>query len=199
MTDYPSIILVFFAGLLSFFSPCVLPLLPSYLSILGSAGGIAISSAEDEQTDKKRYILFATSICFILGFTLVFIILSIIVSTTLLLMGGVSKYINIAAGIIIIILGLNILFDFLTILNFEKCIFKSNKPKGLIGAFFAGTAFGAGWTPCIGPILTSVLFLAGQSGKTVHAVLYLVLYSFGLGLPFLLSALFFDKYLVPAK
>ncbi|MCL2196589.1 MAG: cytochrome c biogenesis protein CcdA [Treponema sp.] len=199
MIEYPSLLLTFLAGLLSFLSPCVLPLIPSYLSILGSAGGIAVSSADSEISDKKRFILLTTAIFFILGFTAVFIIFSIIISATFLLMGGISVYIRLIAGIIIIILGFNILFDFLAVLNYEKRFITNKIPKGIIGSFLAGAAFGAGWTPCIGPILTGVLFLAGQSGKTGVAVLYLIIYSLGLGLPFILSAVFFDKYLVPAK
>jgi cytochrome c-type biogenesis protein len=196
MSDYPSIILTFAAGFLSFFTPCVLPLIPSYLSILGGAAGLP--STDDEQANKKRFILLITTLCFILGFTVVFIIFSIIISATLLLMGGVGNYVRIVAGIIVIILGINYIFDFLAILNYEKR-FHPTKPQGLIGAFFAGMAFGAGWTPCIGPVLTGVLFLAGQSGTTGVAAMYLALYSIGLGLPFLLAALFFDRYLVPAK
>jgi len=201
MTSYPSILLTFTAGLLSFFSPCVLPLIPSYLSILGGTAGIAASkeTQENEQAGKKRFVLFFISLCFILGFTAVFIVLSIIISSTFLLMGGASKYIRIAAGIIVIILGVNMLFDFLKILNYEKRFNIKSKPRGFAGAFLAGTAFGAGWTPCIGPILTGVLFLAGESGKAGIAALYLALYSLGLGLPFLLAAVFFDRYLVPAK
>ncbi|MCL2186019.1 MAG: cytochrome c biogenesis protein CcdA [Treponema sp.] len=204
MNEYPSIFLTFAAGFLSFLSPCVLPLIPSYLSILGSAAGIQVSLTEEDQANsifanKKRFILLLTSICFILGFTIVFIIFSIIISATFLLMGGISKYIRIAAGIIVIILGFNILFDFLSILNYEKRINLKNKPRGLIGAFFAGAAFAAGWTPCIGPILTGVLFLAGQSGKAGIAAVYLAIYSLGLGIPFVLAALFFDRYLVSAK
>ncbi|MCL2722080.1 MAG: cytochrome c biogenesis protein CcdA [Treponema sp.] len=202
MNEYPSILLVFSAGLLSFFSPCVLPLIPSYLSILGAAGGtsgINPSPENNEQTGKKRFILLITTGSFITGFTVVFIILSIIISTTFLLMGGISKYIQIAAGIIVIILGINIIFDFIKFLNYEKRLHTTKRPKGLIGAFLAGMAFGAGWTPCIGPILAGVLFLAGQSSKTGIAALYLGLYSLGLGIPFLLAALFFDRYLVTAK
>jgi len=199
MGEYPSILLTFLAGFLSFFSPCVLPLIPSYLSILGNARGLSITSDEVEQDSKKRFILFIVTLCFILGFTAVFIVLSIIISATFLLMGGISFYIQIAAGIIIIILGLNYAFDFLSFLNYEKRISEIKKPHGLMGAFLAGAAFGAGWTPCIGPILTGVLFLAGQSGKAGIAALYLGLYSLGLGIPFLLAAIFFDRYLVPAK
>ena len=158
---------------------------------------------ENEQADKKRFNLLITTICFILGFTAVFIILSLIISTTFLLMGGAGKYIRIAAGLIVIILGINYIFDFIAVLNYEKRlhITKSGKHgfKGSISAFLAGAAFGAGWTPCIGPILTGVLFLAGQSGKAGAAALYLALYSLGLGIPFILAAIFFDRYLVPAK
>jgi len=199
MSEYPSIILTFAAGFLSFFSPCVLPLIPSYLSILGSAAGVNVNSGENDPVIKKRFVLLLTTICFILGFTVVFIIFSIIVSTTFLLMGGIAKYIQIGAGIIVIVLGLNYLFDFLAILNYEKRFNLKNKPKGLIGALLLGMAFGAGWTPCIGPILMGILFLAGQSGSSAIAVLYLLLYSIALGIPFILTAFFFDRYLVPAK
>jgi len=197
MIEYPSAVLTFAAGLLSFFSPCVLPLIPSYLGILGGTSG------KNAQTGKKQFILLITTFCFILGFTAIFIVLSIIISTTFLLMGGAGKYIRIAAGITVIILGINYIFDFIAILNYEKRFHITNRRKqgfnGLISAFIAGAAFGAGWTPCIGPILTGALFLAGQSGKTGIAALYLALYSLGLGIPFILAALFFDRYLVPAK
>jgi cytochrome c-type biogenesis protein len=161
------------------------------LSILGRAGGI--------NSEKQNMpILFITTGCFVLGFTVIFIVLSIIISTTFLLMGGISRYIRLAAGTIVIILGLNIIIDFLSILNYEKRLYTS-KPQGLTGAFLAGVAFGAGWTPCIGPILAGVLLLAGQSGKAGIAALYLALYSLGLGIPFLLAAAFFDRFLVSAK
>jgi cytochrome c-type biogenesis protein len=121
------------------------------------------------------------------------------------LLGGFSRYINRVAGAIVILLGLNILFDFLPFLNRElrfhiKRDPAVNKQPGtlpgrLAGAFLTGAAFGAGWTPCVGPILGSILLLAGQSGRTGLAVLYLVSYSLGLGLPFLGAAIFFDHFL----
>jgi cytochrome c-type biogenesis protein len=192
MTEYPSVLLVFAAGVLSFLSPCVLPLIPSYLGVLGGAGGI-------NSEKQSKYVLFITTGCFILGFTAIFIVLSIIISTTFLLMGGVSRFIRLAAGIIVIVLGLNIIFDFLSVLNYEKRLHTVDKPRGLVGAFLAGAAFGAGWTPCIGPILSGVLLLAGQSGKAGIAALYLTVYSLGLGIPFLLAAVFFDRFFVSAK
>ena len=187
-----SLILVFAAGLLSFFSPCVLPLIPSYFSILGGVG-----------LGKHR--LVQTAAAFVLGFSAVFIILGILVSATFFLMGGISKYINWAAGIIVIILGLNIIFDFISFLNYEKRPLFQKKMRAGLGAlsmpaaFIAGAAFGAGWTPCIGPVLTAILLMAGQSGKTAVAVWYLAVYSAGLALPFILVALFFDSFLKRAS
>ncbi|MDR3020273.1 MAG: cytochrome c biogenesis protein CcdA [Treponema sp.] len=187
-----SVFLAFSAGVLSFLSPCVLPLIPSWLCIIG---GSSMTSADPEQ--KPRPV--AKTICFVLGFSAVFIIFSIIFSVTFILMGGVSKYITIAAGIIVIILGLNIIFDFISLLHFEKRFQLKNKPSGMIGSFIAGCAFGAGWTPCIGPVLTSILLLAGQSGGVLLAVIYLTFYSAGLGLPFILASFFFDIFIRLSK
>jgi cytochrome c-type biogenesis protein len=100
-----------------------------------------------------------------------------------------------AAGIIVIILGLNMIFNFLVFLNYEKRFHSPQRPRGLAGGFLAGAAFGAGWTPCVGPILGSILLLAGQDGQMGRAVLYLGAYSAGLGLPFLAAAFFFDRLL----
>ncbi|MDR2662306.1 MAG: cytochrome c biogenesis protein CcdA [Treponema sp.] len=198
MTDYPSLALVFAAGLLSFLSPCVLPLIPSYISILGSVKTREDHAGNPASGAAGQFPLLITTGCFILGFSAVFVILSILISATFLLMGGVSKYLQAAAGIIVIILGLNVLFDFLTLLNYEKRFHVKKKTPGRLGAFLAGAAFGTGWTPCIGPILTSVLLLAGQNGKAGMAALYLAVYSLGLGLPFLLAAAFFDRFLTTA-
>jgi cytochrome c-type biogenesis protein len=189
MTDNLSVLAAFGAGLLSFLSPCVLPLIPSYLSLLG---GMSPGGTED------RHRLIFASLSFIVGFSAVFIVLSVIVSATFSLMGGISKYINLAAGIVVVILGLNIIFDFFSFLNYEKRFHLAGRPRGIAGAFFAGIAFGAGWTPCIGPILAGILLLAGQQGKAGIAVLYLASYSAGLGLPFLGAAVFFDRFLAKA-
>jgi len=116
------------------------------------------------------------------------------------MINGFFQYINLISGIIVIILGLNIIFDFLSLLNYEKRFHLKNKPKGIIGAFLAGGAFGAGWTPCVGPVLAGILFLATNSGSICRAVLYLVFYSAGLGLPFLLASIFFNAFVkVSAK
>jgi cytochrome c-type biogenesis protein len=109
-------------------------------------------------------------------------------------MGGLSRIITAAAGIIVMLLGLNKIFNFLGFLNYEKR-FYTPRPRGLAGSFLAGAAFGAGWTPCVGPILGSILLMAGQSGQVGRAALYLAAYSAGLGLPFLAAAVFFDRFL----
>jgi cytochrome c-type biogenesis protein len=193
MTEELSLLLVFAAGLLSFLSPCVLPLIPSYLSILGGLG------IDKETKEGSRLRLFFSATGFVLGFSVVFIALGILVSRTFFFMGGISKYINWAAGIIVIVLGLNVIFDFLKFVNYEKRPFlqKWMKPgiRGVFATFIAGAAFGTGWTPCIGPILTGVLLMAAQSRKTGVAVFYLAVYSAGLAVPFLLAALFLDFFI----
>ena len=197
-----SVILAFGAGLLSFLSPCVLPLIPSYFSILA---GVGIEKNQDKRSLK------ITALSFILGFSAVFIILGVLVNTAFFLFSRASMYINFAAGLIVIILGFNIIFDFLPFLNYEKRpLFEKKaaslqgqgqiKPMGkMIGAFLAGAAFGAGWTPCIGPILTTILIMAGQAGRLGAAVFYLALYSLGLGIPFFLCAVFFDSLIKHGK
>ena len=204
MTGDLSLFLVFTAGLLSFLSPCVLPLIPSYLGILGGVGlGNSPCGNGGRQGAYARPRLVMASVGFVLGFSAVFVAMGIIVSTTFILMGGISRYINWAAGIIVIVLGLNVIFDFLSFLNYEKRPFFQSRMqpgardlvRGPIFAFVAGAAFGAGWTPCIGPILAGILLMAGQIGKTASAVFYLAVYSAGLALPFLLAAIFFDFFL----
>lgn len=184
-----SIFLAFVAGLFSFLSPCVLPLIPSWLCFLG--GTAVPGTAPGGAGAKSRFIPITVS--FILGFSAVFVAGSLFLSGTLLLMGGVSRIITIAAGIIVMVLGLNLIFNFLTFLNYEKRPHITRRPRGLAGGFLAGAAFGAGWTPCVGPILGGILLMAGQSGQMGRAALYLAVYSAGLGLPFLAMAAFFER------
>jgi cytochrome c-type biogenesis protein len=194
MSGEVSIVLAFAAGLLSFLSPCVFPLIPSYLFFIGAAG-LAPDGSAGISGGRGRVIL--RTLFFILGFSAVFIIMSIVFSS-LVILTGAARYIDIAAGIIIIILGFNVLFDFLKFLNYEKRFHIKSCPRGWTGSLLAGAAFGAGWTPCVGPILGSILLLAGRTGKLGLGVLYLGVYSLGLGLPFLAAAVFFDFFLAGA-
>jgi cytochrome c-type biogenesis protein len=189
MGDALSLPAAFAAGILSFLSPCVLPLVSSYLVFLsGNRAG------ETAGSQNRRYLV-ASTLSFILGFSAVFIVLSILFSLFMFILGGLGGIINIISGAIIIILGLNLIFNFIPFLNYEKRRHPLRRPQTLLGSFVVGLAFGAGWTPCIGPVLGSILLLAGQSGRLVLSVLYLAAYSLGLALPFMLAALFWDSLL----
>ena len=174
------------AGLLSFLSPCVLPLIPSYLCVIGgTAPGI--------EGDQYKPQLVAGTTSFVLGFSVVFITLSIIFAATFSLMGGVTRWIGWISGAVVIVLGLNVIFNFISFLNYEKRLRFTG--KGIVGAFLTGAAFGAGWTPCVGPVLAGVLLMAAQSGGVPRAAVYLACYSAGLALPFLLASVFFSTFL----
>jgi cytochrome c-type biogenesis protein len=178
--------LAFLAGILSFISPCVLPLIPSYLSLIA---GTSFENLKSGSTHRKTAVL--NTLFFVLGFSVVFITLGVILTGTLGLLGRVTQIINLAAGIIIILLGLNFIFDFWKILSLEKRFHIARKPTGLPGSMLIGMAFGAGWSPCIGPMLGAILLLAGTTGKMLQGILLLTVYSIGLGVPFLLTGYFF--------
>jgi cytochrome c-type biogenesis protein len=184
MTDEINLFIAFGAGLLSFFSPCILPIIPSYLCFIG---GVSLTGNTEQKTNP--HVIFGT-LFFVLGFSSVFIAMSVILSQMIFFMGGISRIINIIAGLIIIIMGLHILFNFIGFLNYDKRIHPQKRPEHPMACFLVGMAFGAGWTPCIGPILTGILFLAGQREELFKAVIYLSAYSLGLGLPFMMCALF---------
>lgn len=177
------------AGLLSFLSPCVLPLIPSWLSFIGGAGTRDLAGG----TGPVRRRIVLRTVFFTLGFTTVFVALGILFSVSALAMGGLNRYLSLAAGIVIIALGLNTIFDFWKVLDIERRFHLADRPAGYGGAFVAGLAFSAGWSPCVGPMLASILLLAGTGGTTALAIAYLALYSLGLALPFVLMALLFSR------
>jgi cytochrome c-type biogenesis protein len=182
-------IIAFFAGVVSFLSPCILPVVPCYLSFIG---GISYDELLHNRTSKWG--IFKNTLFFISGFSIVFVFLGIIFSGVGSALGGASRIINMGAGAIVMALGLNYIFNFLNILNMEKKFQYWKKPGKALGAILLGMAFSAGWTPCIGPILASILFLAGTSGQGLQGTALLVVYSAGLGIPFLLSGLFFSSF-----
>ena len=181
----------FLGGLASFLSPCVLPLIPVYLSMITGY------SATEVKSGVGRLRIATRSLAFVAGFTLLFSGLSLVFAGAAMLLGGFSRALEIASGCLIAALGLNLSFDFVKIFDREV------KPKlggegasarrGYIGAFLLGLAFGAGWTPCVGPILSSILIVAGQGGKAARAATLLAAYSLGLGLPFIGAGLFLDR------
>ena len=195
MVENISVLMAFGAGLLAFLSPCVLPLIPSYLCVIG---GAPLASENNEKFNPR---LVARTAAFTLGFSAVFIVLSVVFAAaigsigSIGSMGGAFRLINIVSGAAVVLLGLNMIFNFLSVLNYEKRFQLRVMPRGFAGAFIAGCAFGAGWTPCVGPVLTGILLMAAQSGGVPKAVLYLAFFSAGLGVPFVLASLFFNRFL----
>lgn len=175
-------------GMLSFLSPCVLPLIPAYISLIT---GYAI----EELTEKKKtFNVILSSIYFILGFTISFISLQVIFKGLFLIIN--KKILNIILGSIVIIFGINFLGILkLKFLYYQKGLNISIKKASLLGAFIMGIGFGFAWTPCIGPILASILILAGKEETIFRGIILLLVYSIGFGLPFILSAIFLNKFI----
>ncbi len=177
----------FMAGLLSFFSPCVLPLVPPYLCFLAGV------SFEELQNDDSHVTgsVFRTALAFVLGFTTVFVLLG---ATASFIGQALTQYLDtlsMVAGAIILIMGLHFLGVFrLSWLYASKTVEVKNKPPGVIGGYLVGLAFAFGWTPCVGPVLAAILFLAGSKDTAWQGAGLLFVYSLGIGLPFLIAALF---------
>ncbi|MBN1523769.1 MAG: hypothetical protein JW904_04755 [Spirochaetales bacterium] len=183
------LVVSFFAGFLSFLTPCVLPLVPSYITFLG---GTTVQELNSSQYNRKR--IFVRAIFFVSGFTIVFTLAGTLLWGAFAAIGTLSQtinaVINIIAGSIIILLGLNIIFDFFSFLNREKRADMSTRPENNISALLMGMTFAAGWSPCIGPILSGIVALTATS-YSVFGIFGLLLYSLGLGIPFLLLGLAF--------
>lgn len=191
MGQIPSVALSFGAGLLTFLSPCVLPLIPVYLSFIS---GESVLAAGDSHKSRTR--LLVRTLLFVGGFTLVFVLLALLFGGGMRFLGSsASLIITRISGLLVLVLGINLLFNLLPFLAREFRMDTAGKldTLGWIRAPLFGMAFAAGWTPCIGPILSSLLLYAGQSGNLLHAALLLAAYSLGLGVPFILAGLFFDR------
>ena len=191
--------IAFTAGILSFVSPCVLPLIPSYLTYIT---GLSFKQLDDAHpTAKVRITVLLHSICFILGFSVIFVLLGAIAGVasnkfqTHLREG--LEWVEKIGGLLIFLFGVHMtgLFHFGVLLG-EKRVQLHRKPSGYFGTFIVGVAFAAGWTPCIGPILASILMIAATSGQIGEGIGLLSVYSLGLGVPFLLSGLLFHQFLM---
>lgn len=197
MVENPGFIAAFIAGLLSFISPCVLPLIPGYLSYISGVTlddmqGTGASGAAAVAASRRRVVI--ASLFFILGFSVVFISLGAAASAIgqyLMEPGtGRLRLLTKVAGAVVILFGLHTM-GVLRIgwLYTEKRVQVDRKPKGVFGAFVVGLAFAFGWTPCIGPILAGILAVAGSQDTVSQGIKLLSVYSLGLGVPFLLTAL----------
>jgi cytochrome c-type biogenesis protein len=176
------------AGLVSFLSPCVLPLVPPYLVYLG---GTSMEQMTDEKGLTREIWLrvIATSVVFVLGFTTVFVALGAGASAFGQLLAQYKAELSIAAGVVIILFGLHFLGLFKIGLLYKEARFQANtQGASLAGAYLIGLAFAFGWTPCVGPILATVLAVATREESLAAGVKLLLAYSLGLGIPFILAA-----------
>lgn len=180
------------AGAISFLSPCVLPLVPPYLCYMA---GVSVDDfrAEDQigAKPRARKALLVASACFVLGFSTVFIALGAGASTIGQLLRTWQEPLAMAAGVLIILMGLNFLGVLrIPFLSQEARFQSEGKPASGLGAYVMGLAFAFGWTPCIGPVLGPILTLAGGRETVGEGALLLAVYSLGLGIPFMIAALF---------
>ena len=178
----------FIAGLLSVVSPCILPLVPPYLWFLG---GVSLNQLEDSDSidsAASRRIIFS-ALAFVVGFATVFVAFG---ATASAIGDVVAEYFDILAtiaGILIIVMGLHFIGLFRIGLLFREARFHlDKKPAGLVGAYIIGMAFAFGWTPCVGPVLATILFVAGSEDSVTYGAALLGVYAAGIGIPFLLAA-----------
>ena len=185
----------FIAGLLSFLSPCVLPLIPSYITYIT---GLSFADLQAEHPSHKvRMLTIKHSLLFIAGFTTVFVLLG---ASATFIGGFLQEHMGLLrkiGGVLIVIFGIHVsgIFD-IGILLGEKRLSLHRKPAGYAGSFIVGVAFAAGWTPCIGPILASILMVAATENMIFRGIALLLIYSLGLGLPFFLASLAMHQFLV---
>ena len=187
----------FIAGLLSFFSPCVLPLIPAYFTFISGFSMEELTSDCNAETRRK---VFLATLSFVSGFSSVFILMG---GSASLIGSFIIKYkdiIRVAGGILIIILGIHLTGLFhIRKLDFEKRIHLNKKPLHFFGTFLIGMAFAAGWSPCIGPMLGSILIIAGSNESVLRGIALLAVYSAGLAIPFIILSGFINMLLIFLK
>lgn len=179
-----NLFIAFGGGILSFVSPCVLPLIPMYLAYMT---GVSVKDLDTDKKPIKKALL--NSVFFVLGFTVIFTIFASVFYIIFDNLGGVRIWVDRAVALILIIFALHVM-GVITIpfLNYEaRMKSDAKKDPSIISSFIMGIVFGAGWTPCIGPILSGILMTATDSGNMAGAIIMLVVYSLGLGVPFILT------------
>jgi cytochrome c-type biogenesis protein len=182
------VVIAFSAGLLSFLSPCVLPLIPSYVTFIT---GLSL-----EDVSRARRTALVHSLLFITGFTLIFVALGATATSLGRLLLRYRYLVSSVGGALVIVFGLYLLGALnIPVLMRERRVHLAEKPLGYLGTVVVGIAFGAGWSPCLGPILGAILALAANSGDLSRGLLLLFCYSLGLAVPFLVAALAVDRFL----
>ncbi len=186
-------ITAFLGGLLSFLSPCVLPLIPSYVSFIT---GISLEDFKTGDKARIRKLTLINSFAFVLGFSTVFVLLGVSSSYVGKFFALYYDHIRIIGGTIIILFGLYVMGILkLNFLASDKRVHLHAKPRGHFGSFIVGLTFGAGWTPCIGPILGSILLIASTTGSAMQGFYLLLVYSLGLAIPFMATSLAINSFL----
>jgi len=186
--------IAFSAGFLSFISPCVLPLVPSYVTYITGASFKELTDAKSRS--RLRWVTLSHSLLFIIGFSTVFILMGASASYLGKILARYQYWMMKGGGILVIILGVHFTGIInLPFLQMERRFELRSKPLGYVGSFLVGIVFAAGWTPCIGPILSTILIYASTSQSFTKGLWLLASYSLGLGVPFFLSSLAFNSFL----
>jgi cytochrome c-type biogenesis protein len=192
MSTLPLPIAAFFAGLVSFLSPCVLPLVPGYVSLISGVGAEELRSHETQLLRK----MMLNSVCFIAGFSVVFITLGAISTEVGQLLARYKSVLAQVAGVVIILFGLHLTGIFrINALYSDKRLHGIKGGSTAGGAFLIGFAFAFGWTPCVGPILAVILGFAAAQDSVLKGIALLTVYSLGLAVPFLLTAFLLEGFL----
>lgn len=185
----PAMIVAFAAGVLSFLSPCVLPVVPPYLAYMG---GVSVTEMETARAARRR--VFIASLFFVLGLSTVFLLLGFAFSSMGRMLIGVQEYFVIAAGLMVMVLGAHFVGVYrIGFLDREARLDAGDKGGSAFGAYLLGLAFAFGWTPCLGPVLGAILGLAASEADVGRGTVLLGAYAIGLGIPFLLVAAFFPR------
>lgn len=173
----------FLEGIVTFISPCLLPMLPIYISYFAG-----------EAADRTRHKALSNAITFVVGFTLVFVLLGAFAGTLGGLLTSHKTIVNIVTGLIVVVFGLNFIGVFnISLLNRTKRSQLEVKKHSLASSFVFGIIFSIGWTPCVGAFLGSALMMASQQGSAAQGILMLFVYSMGLGIPFIISAVIIER------
>ncbi len=195
MSTQVTLLAAFVAGFLSFISPCVLPLIPGYVSFVSGVSLEEMRGTPGAASAASRRQVLITSIAFVIGFSLVFTALGASASAVGRFLFSRQPLLAKIAGALIIVFGLHTMGVFrIAALEREKRVQTDRKPAGPLGAMLVGIAFAFGWTPCIGPILGGILVIAGSKQTVWEGVLLLAVYSAGLGIPFLLTSVAINRF-----
>ena len=191
-----SVPLAFLAGLVSFLSPCVLPVVPSYVAFVS---GMTLDELRDQGATHARRAAVLHSVLFVAGFSVVFMTMGWVATAAGQAVGAALPWLTRAGGVVLILFGLHLTGLFrLQLLARDMRVHLAERPAGVLGSFLVGTAFGAGWTPCIGPILGSILLYTSLEATMAQGTLLLSVYALGLGIPFVAAAVAFNWFLAGA-